>query len=262
MGRIYSGMDRCRLFLVAFFFLFLQAPGISSGQVSDELQREATRLERLATYVWDGLHEEGKFGSPVDQRTRLDVFNFVNGTRALKLKTESRRVRVEDLAEFTGLLQLQSKSVDRSLRNLRVSRLILRDWKDAKVSLDSLARLVTRTRRPSLRDKDTARGRDNVNDLGIEISSVRSVGNFFKNDFRIRGEISGRNIVSAGIYSEGRLLKPLSVRLHDSNLSKNPFSVRLEPPEKDVKIRIIDSRGFVLEKTVEFPERELLPGLR
>ncbi|MEE8075156.1 MAG: hypothetical protein V3T60_05985 [Candidatus Binatia bacterium] len=255
-------MSNCRLYIAAFIFLFLQAPVFTTAQVSDGVRREATRLERLATYVWDGLQEEVRFGSPVDQRTRLDVFNFVNGTRALKLKTEGRRVSVEDLAEFAGLLQLQSKTVDRSLRNVKVSRLILRDWEDAKASLDSLARLVTPARRPSLRDKDTARSRDNVNDLGIEISSIRPVGNFFKNEFRIRGEISGRNIVSAGIYSEEQLLKPISVRLHDSNLSKNPFSVRLEPPEKDVKIRVIDSRGFVLEKPVELPERGLLPGLR
>jgi hypothetical protein len=255
-------MSRCRIYIAAFLFLFLQAPVFSSAQSNEGVRREATRLARLATYVWNGLQEEGRFDSPVDQRTRLDVFNFVNGTRALKLKTEGRRVSVEDLAEFTGLLQLQSETVDRSLRSARISRIILRDWEDAKASLDSLARLVTPARRPSLRDKDTARSRDNVNELGIEISSIQHVGNFFKNKFRIRGEISGRNIVSAGVYSEEQLFKPISVRLHDSNLSKNPFSVRLEPPGKGVKIRVIDSRGFVLEKPVEFPEGGLLPGLR
>ncbi|MFQ5851695.1 MAG: hypothetical protein ACE5JU_14065 [Candidatus Binatia bacterium] len=255
-------MDRCKLFFVAFLFLFLQAPGISSGQVSNEVRREAMRLEKLATYVWEGLLEEGRFGTPVDQRTRLDLFNFVNGTRALKLKTESRRARGDDLAEFAELLQLQSKAVDRSLRSVRIARIVLRDWDDAKASLDSLARLVSRTKRPSLRDEDTARNRDNVNDLGIEISEIRPVGNFFKNDYRIRGTISGRNIVSAGIYSGGRLLKPISVRLHDRRLSETAFSVRLEPPEGDVKIRVIDSRGFVMEKPVELPERGLLPGLR
>lgn len=255
-------MDRCRLFFISFLFLFLQATGISSGQVSEDVRREATRLERLANYVWDGLQEEARFGSTLDQRTRLDLFNFINGTRALKLKTESRRTRVEDLADFAGLLQLQSKAVDRSLRSVKIPRLILRDWDDAKASLDSLTRLVTPTKRPSPRDKDIARSRDNVNDLEIEISKVQPVGNFFKNEYRIRGAISGRNIVSAGIYSQGRLLKPISVRLHDTRLSENPFSVRLETPEGDIKIRVIDSRGFVLEKPVEFPARGLLPGLR
>ena len=74
--------------------------------------------------------------------------------------------------------------------------------------------------------------------------------------------ISGRNIVSAGIYSEERLIKPITVRLHDRRLGENPFAVRLEPPKGDVTVRVIDSRGFVLEKPVEFPARELIPGLR
>lgn len=255
-------MGRRTLIFVAFLFLFLQTPVISSGQMRDEVLREAARLERLATYVWEGLQEEGKFGSSVDQRTKLDVFNFVNGTRALKLKTENRRARGEDLADFAEFLQLQSRAVNRSLRSVRISRIVLRDWDDAKASLDFLTRLVTRTKRPSLRNEDTARSRGNVNDLGIEISEIRPVGNFFKNDYRIRGVISGRNIASAGIYSEGRLLKPISVRLHNRRLSETAFSVRLEPPGGDVKIRVIDSRGFVLEKPVEFPERGLLPGLR
>ncbi|MCH7571246.1 MAG: hypothetical protein IH919_11895 [Deltaproteobacteria bacterium] len=255
-------MGRHMLFFAAFLFFFLQAPGISSGQMSNEVLREAARLEKLATYVWEGLLEESRFGSSVDQRTKLALFNFVNGTRALKLKTESRRARDDDLADFAELLQLQSRAVDSSLRSVRIARIVMRDWDDAKASLDFLTRLVTRTKRPSLRDEDTARSRDNVNNLGIEISEIRSVGNFFKNDYRIRGVISGRNIVSAGIYSEGRLLKPISVRLHDRSLSETAFSVRLDPPEGEVKIRVIDSQGFVLEKPVELPERGLLPGLR
>jgi len=51
-------MGRHMLFFVAFLFLFLQAPGISSGQMSNEVLREAARLEKLATYVWEGLLEE------------------------------------------------------------------------------------------------------------------------------------------------------------------------------------------------------------
>lgn len=255
-------MGRRMLFFAAFLFFFLQASGISSGQMSNEVLREAARLEKLATYVWEGLLEESRFGSSVDQRTKLALFNFVNGTRALKLKTESRRARDDDLADFAELLQLQSRAVDSSLRSVRIARIVMRDWDDAKASLDFLTRLVTRTKRPSLRDEDAARSRGNVNNLGIEISEIRPVGNFFKNDYRIRGVISGRNIVSAGIYSEGRLLKPISVRLHDRSLSKTAFSVRLDPPEGEVKIRVIDSQGFVLEKPVELPERGLLPGLR
>ncbi|MCZ6621865.1 MAG: hypothetical protein O7C72_08195, partial [Deltaproteobacteria bacterium] len=81
-------MGRHMLFFAAFLFLFLQAAGISSGQMSNEVLREAARLEKLATYVWEGLLEESRFGSSVDQRTKLALFNFVNGTRALKLKTE------------------------------------------------------------------------------------------------------------------------------------------------------------------------------
>ena len=144
-------MGRQMLFFVAFLFLFLQAPGISSGQMSNEVLREAARLEKLATYVWEGLLEESRFGSSVDQRTKLALFNFVNGTRALKLKTESRRARDDDLADFAELLQLQSRAVDSLLKSVRIARIVLRDWDDAKASLDFLTRLVTRTKRPSQR---------------------------------------------------------------------------------------------------------------
>ncbi|MFQ5792692.1 MAG: hypothetical protein ACE5JU_11910 [Candidatus Binatia bacterium] len=255
-------MARWRLLFVAFLFFSLQSPGVSWGQIGYEVRREVLRLERLATNVWEGLLEETRFGYPVDQRIRLDVFNFVNGARTLNRKVEGGRARTGDIADVLGLLQLQSEAVDRSLRNAGIGRLVLRDWDEARTSLNSLVRLVTPSRATPSRDEGLARNLKNVNDLHIQISEVRPVGNFFKEEYRIRGVISGRNIVSAGIYSEGRLLKPISVRLHDGRFSENPFSVRLEAPEGDVTFRVIDSRGFVIERPVEFPARGFLPGLR
>ena len=69
----------------------------------------------------------------------------------------------------------------------------------------------------------------------------------------------GCNIVSAGLYARGELIKSISVRLHERRLSENAFALRLHPPEGEVKIRVIDSRGFVLEESVEFPDQGFIP---
>ncbi len=241
------------LFISTFFFLIFQLPGASFAQVGDEVQRETSRLERMAGRVWEGLLEETRYGVSIDERTRLDVFNFVNGVRALREKAAGRRARTSDLTGVLGLIRLQTKVVDRSLKGARVGRFVMRDWDDAKASLESLARLVApRKRRAGQVSKNT-------NNLQVQIREVRPVGNIFKNEYRIRGTISGRNIVSAGIYAQDRLVKPITVRLHERQLTESSFAVRLQALEGEVEIRVIDSRGFVLEHPVEFPAKSLIP---
>ncbi|MGH7831608.1 MAG: hypothetical protein ACREP8_15690, partial [Candidatus Binatia bacterium] len=156
----------------------------------------------------------------------------------------------------------QSQSVDRSLRSGRAGRTLLRDWDEAKVTLDSLARLLTPDREPFATQRDLSRSQENVNNLRTEIKEVRHSGNIFGNDYRIRGVISGRNIVSAGIYHDGRLLKTVPVRLNERRLNENPFEVRLEAPGGAVTLRVIDNRGFVLEQPIEIPAGGLLPGFK
>ena len=254
-------MRHIRLFSVALLFLLFQQPEVTFCQTSNVTQREALRLERAAGNLWEGLLEEDRYGSPVDQRTKLDVFNFFNGARALREGVEGGQAQVRDLGNVLTLLQLQSEAVDRSFRKARIGRLMLRDWDEAKRSLNSLARLVSSRGGSPTGQARAARHSKNVNDLQIEIRKIEHVGNFFGNEYRVRGVISGRNIVSAGIYSRGQLLKPISVRLHDRRLNENSFAVRLEAREA-ATVRVIDSQGFVMEKAVEFPAGGLFPGLR
>ncbi len=250
-----------KLFLVSFLFFPLLVPGVTLGQISNEARREMVRLERLAENVWEGLLEEHRFGSPVDQGTKLDVFNFLNGARALRENMESSRTRASELADVLELLLLQSDAVNRSLRNIKIGRLILREWGDTKVSLNSLARLLSPSKGIPSRPMETRGSPENINGLGIEISEIRAVGNIFKNDHRIRGIISGRNIVSAGIYAKGQLVKSISVPLHDRNKRETTFSFRMKAQE-GITVRVIDSQGLLIERTVKFPSRGGFPGLR
>jgi hypothetical protein len=248
--------------ILGVFFFALAFLDDVAAQVPSAARREAARLERLANNVWDGTLEDADYGYPWDQRTLLDVFNFANGTRHLSQRLEDGRAQAKEISQIVELLLLQSQAVDRSLRSGRAGRTVLRDWEEAKASLDSLARLFTSSREPLAGRGDPPRARDNVNNLRIEIKEVRSVGNILKNDYRIRGVISGRNIASAGIYYEGRLLKAVSVRLQDRRFTDNPFELRMEAPGGEVTLRVIDNRGFVLEQAIEFPAGGLLPGFK
>jgi hypothetical protein len=257
--------EKCGLsgrFVVAFLCLFFLVSGAGRAQVGNELRREAARLEKVATNVWEDLLEEMRFGHSVNERLRLDVFNFLNGAHVLHEKAEGKRVSLKAISEVVELLQLQSQDVDRSLRKVKLGRLIVRDWEEAKASVESLSRLVTRRGSSPSSREGLAQVPENVNALRVQIDDVKAAGNFFKNEYRVRGLISGRNIVSAGIYSKDRLLKSISVPLHDRNLRENSFSVRLEPPGGEVLVRIIDNRGFVVEELIEFPSSGFLPGLR
>jgi hypothetical protein len=236
--------------------------GAGRAQVGNELRREAARLEKVATNVWEDLLEEMRFGHSVNERLRLDVFNFLNGAHVLREKAEGKRVSLKAISEVVELLQLQSQDVDRSLRKVKLGRLIVRDWEEAKASVGSLSRLVTRRESSPSSREGLAQVPENVNALRVQIDDVKAAGNFFKNEYRVRGLISGRNIVSAGIYSKDRLLKSISVPLHDRRLRENSFSVRLEPPGGEVLVRIIDNRGFVVEELIEFPSSGFLPGLK
>jgi len=245
--------------IVIFALVFF---GDVAAQTPSAARREAARLQRLANYVWEGMIEDVRFGHSWDQRALLDVFNFANGTRYLNKKLEDRRAQSKEFREIVDLLVLQSKTVERSLRIGRAGRTISRDWEEAKDSLDSLARLFSPAGEPPPRGGDVSRTQENVNDLRVEIKEVQHSGNFFKNKYRIRGVISGRNIVSAGIYYKGRLIKSVSVRLHERRFIANDFSLRMKGREGTVTLRVIDDRRFVLEKPIEFPEGGLLPGFK
>jgi len=248
------------IFTIVFFALAFYAE--AAAQTPRETRREAARLQRLATYVWEGMVEDVRFGHSWDQRALLDVFNFANGTRYLNKKLEDKRVQSTELREIVDLLVLQSKAVERSLRIGRAGRTISRDWGETKDSLDSLARLFSPEGEPPPRGGDVSRTQENVNDLRVEIKEVRHSGNIFKSKYRIRGVVSGRNIVSVGIYYKGRLIKSVSVRLHERRFIENEFSLRMKGREGQVTLRVIDDRGFVLEKPIEFPEGGLLPGFK
>ncbi|MFQ5902547.1 MAG: hypothetical protein ACE5JO_02550 [Candidatus Binatia bacterium] len=248
--------------MLAAFFFVLAFFGDAAAQVPSAARREAVRLERLANNVLEGMFEDVRFGRSWGQRTLLDVFNFTNGARYLSERLERGRTQSKELSEIVELLLLQSQAVDRSLRSGRAGRGLLRDWEETRASLDSLAHLFTPSQEPFTGRREIPHAQENVNKLSIEIKEIRHVGNIFKNDYRIHGVISGRNIVSAGIYYKGRLLKALSVRLHDRRFTENPFRVRMEDPGGDVTLRVIDNRGFVLEQPVEFPEGGLFPGFK
>lgn len=248
--------------ILAAFLLALIFFGDAAADIPSAARREAARLERLAINVWEGMLDDVSFGYSIDQRTRLGVFNFVNGTRYLKQKAESRRTQPKELSEVVGLLLLQSQTVDRSLRIGKTRRALLRDWEEAKASLVSLDRLLHHDREPFARRRDAPRARENINDLSIEIKKVSHSGNIFKNKYRIRGTISGRNIVSAGIYYKERLLKSVSVRLHERRFTENPFKLSMEAPGGDAILRVIDNRGFVLEEPIDFPAGGLFPGFK
>lgn len=242
---------------------FAWAPfGDASAQVGSEVQREAARLERLATNVWEGVQDDISFGYSIDQNTQLDIFNFANGTRYLSGKIDSGRSSAKELSGVVYLLLLQSQTVDRSLRRGKFGRSILRDWDETKTSLDYLARRLTPGREPLVGRGEAPGAGDNLYNIKIAIKEVRHAGNLFGTDYRINGVISGRSIASAGVYYEGRLVKPISVPLHERRFSENSFQVRIEAPGDKVTIRVIDDRGFVLEQPVEFPSGGLFPGLR
>ncbi|MFQ5682710.1 MAG: hypothetical protein ACE5HC_05490 [Candidatus Binatia bacterium] len=243
-------------------FFALVFLGEATAQFASEAPREVVRLERLATNVWEGMKEDVKFGHTWDQRTLLDVFNFVAGSRYLSEELGRGRTQNEKLREIVDLLRLQSETVDRSLRIGRAGRSLLREWEETKASLEFLARSFTSGREPLATPGNTPRSQVNSNNLKIEIRGVEHTGNFFGSKYRIRGTISGRNIVSAGIYYKGRLLKPVSVQLYEGRLTENAFSLRMEPPGDNVTLRVIDERGFVLEQVIEFPTGGLLPGFQ
>lgn len=234
----------------------------AQAQISSEARREAARLERLAANVWDGIVDDLSFGYSWDQRTQLDVFNFVNGARYLNQRIDSGRASENELRDTVELLRLQSESVDRSLRAARVGRGMMRDWEEAKFTLDYLARAFQVGREPYRSRPEASAPRDNINNLRIEIKEVRSTGNFFNPDYRIRGVVTGRNIVSAAIFHEGRLLKSLPVRLKDRGLRDYPFETRIEGREGTYVIRVIDDRGFSLEQPLEIASGGLLPGFK
>lgn len=236
--------------------------GTSYAQVSTDVRREAARLERLSNNVWDSILDDLSFGYSWDQRIQLDLFNFVNGTRYLNQKIESGRTPQKELGNIVELLLLQSQAADRSLRVARAGRYLMRDWDEAKTSLDYLARALVPGRDPYAGRADTAALKDNINNLQIEIKEVRSTGNFFSSDYRIRGVISGRNIASAGIYHEGRLVRSLSVRLQERKFIENPFEARIEGREGTFTIRVIDNRGFTLEQPIEFTSGGFIPGFK
>jgi hypothetical protein len=261
MAARISSYKTAQAILGAVFFV-LALLGVVAAQIPSTARRDAARLERLATNVWEWMVEDADFGYPWDRRSLLDAFNFANGARYLNQKIESGQSRSKELSEVVELLLLQSQSVDRSLRSGRAGRTLLRDWDEAKITLDSLARLLASDREPFAGQRDLSRGQENVNNLRTEIKEVRHAGNIFGNDYRIRGTITGRNIVSAGIYHKGRLLKTIPVRLNDRRLTENPFEIRMEAPGGEVTLRVIDNQGFVLEQPIEFPAGGLIPGFK
>lgn len=258
---IRRGIRYGEIFLSVCLALFIIPSEVKPAQVSNEARRETVRLERLSNNLWEGLVEEHRFGSPVDKRIRLDVFNFLNGVLALRRTMDSRRAQASNRNEVLDLLLLQSETVDRSLQKIKINRLLLRDWDTTKTSLDSLARLLNLKARPTSPPKEVRGNAKNVNELQIEIREIRAVGNFFKQEYRIRGAVSGRNIVSAGIYSRGQQIKTIPVRLHDRNMNEASFSLRMKAQE-GITVRLIDSQGLLVEKPVKFPAGGGFPGLR
>ncbi len=256
------GVCKTNQVILAVFILAGVVCNNAAAQVVSEVQREVARLERLATNVWEGVQDDVRLGYSIGRQTQLDVFNFANGTRYLNRKVEGRRSGTKELSEIVELLLLQSQAVDRSLRSGKVARSILRDWDETKASLDFLARRLAPGREPLVGREETPRAGENRNNINIKIKEVRHAGNLFGNDYRIYGVISGRNIASAGVYYKGRLLKQVSVPLHERRFNENSFKVRIEAPGNKVTIRVIDERGFVLEQPVEIPSGGLLPGLR
>lgn len=248
--------------LLGFFLLAAFLSGTASAQVSREAQREAARFERLVNNVWEGMVEDVDFGYAWDQRAMLDVFNLNNGARYLSRQIEDQRARPKDISETVNLLLLQSEAVDRSVRQGRPSSTLLRNWDDAKVSLDSLARLFPSARDYSRGQSGGASPQENINELRIEITDVRHAGNIFGNDYRVRGKISGRNIVSAGIYRGDREVKSIPLRYRDSRLATTPFDVRVEVPSEGLTVRVIDNRRFVLEQPIEASGGGGFPGFK
>lgn len=242
--------------------LLLLLAGASEAQVGRGARREAARLERLAGNMWEGMVDDVGLGFAWDRGKLLDVFNFANGARHLNQKLESGQVEAPEIRGVVEMLLLQSHAVDRSLRSGKASRWLLRDWEEAKATLESLAHHFA-IPAGSLKGRwESAAAKENVNNLKIEIKEVRRTGNFFGKDYRVRGVISGRNIVSVGFYHEGQLLKPISVRLHERRYTENPFEARIEVPGDPVTVRVIDSQGFVLEETLGISGGGTFPGLR
>ena len=258
---IRRGIRYGEIFLSVCLALFLIPPEVRPAQVSNEARRETIRLERLSNNLWEELVEEHRFGSSVDQRIRLDVFNFLNGARALRRTMDNIRAQSRDREEFLDLLLLQSEKVDRSLQKIKINRLLLREWDNTKTSLDSLARLLNLKVSPPPPHKEVRGNSKNVNELQIAIREIRAVGNFFKQEYRIRGAVSGRNIVSAGIYSRGQQIKSIPIRLNDRNMNEASFSLRMKAQE-GITVRLIDSQGLLVEKPVKFPAGGGFPGLR
>ncbi len=248
----------CRNLAFVFFLTLLYVPGLAA-QIPQEARREAVRLERLASNLWEAILEDIRFGGYWDQRTVLDVFNFANGIRHLNDQMERGQAPSKEVSRIVELLILQSDVVNRSLPSAKPSAALLRDWEATQASLGKLARFFTSRPTPK---KPPATTGENVNELRIEIKDVRHTGNLFGSDYRIRGVISGRNIVAAGIYHKSQLLKSISVRLNDPRLQESSFAVRIEAPRGKVKVRVIDNTGFVQEKSVEFPTGGIFPGLR
>ena len=247
------------IFCLALWILW---PGMTLAQVSNEARREAARLERLAGNVWEGLLEEHRYGTPVDSTTKLEVFNFYNGAQAFRTSMERTRSRSGSLADLMELLQIQSQAVDRSLGSANIGTLLEREWEYAKISLASLARLLKlKETPPPPPPSETTGERENVNELSISVTQVNPTGNFLKSEYRIRGVISGRNLVSAGIYAKGQLLSSLSVPLHSTKMSETPFSFRMKSQD-GITIRVIDNQGLLVEEAVEFPAGGILPSLR
>lgn len=248
--------------LVLFSLLGVALATAAAAQVSREARREAARFERLVNNIWEAMVEDVDFGRAWDQRALLDVFNLNNGARYLSQQMEDQRARSAEIGDTVELLLLQSEAVERSVRQGRPGRMLLRNWEDAKASLDALARLFPPARDYSRAPGGGASPRDNINELRIEITEVRHAGNIFGNDYRIRGVISGRNMVSAGIYKGDRMLKSIPLRYHDSRLSTTPFDVRVELPSEGASVRVIDNRRFVLEQPIEVSGGGGLPGFK
>jgi hypothetical protein len=234
---------------------------VSGAQVGIEAQREGSRLERLAGNMWEGMLDDMSFGYSWDRGELLDVFNFANGARHLNLKLKSSQVQPSEVRDVIEMLLLQARAVDGTMRGGKAGRWLLGEWEETKKALDVVAdRWLPQRARQAAREAPAAK--QNVNELKIEIKDIRRTGNFFGNDYRIHGVIYGRNLVAAGFYHQGQLLKPISVRLNERRYTENPFELRIEMPDNPVTVRVIDSEGFVLEQAVEISSGGLLPGLR
>lgn len=242
--------------------LLLLFVGASDAQVGRGAQREAARLERLAGNMWEGMLDDVSFGFAWDRERLLDVFNFANGARYLNQKLESGQAETPEVRGVVEMLLLQSHAVDRSLRSGKASRWLLRDWEEARAMLESLARQFGIQAGSLKRRRESTAARENVNNLKIEIKDVRHTGNFFGKDYRVRGVISGRNIVSVGFYHGDQLLKLIPIPLHERRYTESPFDTRIEVPRDPVTVRVIDSQGFVLEEALRISGGGTLPGLK